>query len=325
MADTWQSRMGTVEVEAEPTPDRARAIALLRVQNHTVEKMNLSKGKDQRAFAVEMLMLGIIANELRKIPPDVYKAAQEQVKKDDVSPQLKANKPPAPSVPEDINFKTLQAALNHSLEAKTPEEALDRLITFQDLGAQWVTKDQSSDNPLDIQRIAAIREFTDWAIEQSQELNKAMAGDAYLKDIRGEATHGTEFQALTSKSAKEVQRRVVGRGTQGGLSEALRAAILIFTGPDYGYINPATMVDHAWLQSNKANAYTAQAFEGARGEHDDGQQEDAHVRARMDVETRMKEGAAHAGMMMETLKRLPVYKGTVYRGFTYTRKVSRTL
>jgi hypothetical protein len=125
-----------------------------------------------------------------------------------------------------------------------------------------------------------------------------------MDDVTESPSSKFPLQAITDRSVKSVESDIVGQGEQGGLTEAQRTAFRIFTGPDYGYINPATVVNRNWLQANKAGRYTKDAFVKPRGNADE---------AQLDKD-RMSEGVLHAGMLDRAMKQLPPYEGTVYRG-----------
>jgi hypothetical protein len=113
-----------------------------------------------------------------------------------------------------------------------------------------------------------------------------------------------------------MQADIAKLGDRSGLTEAERAAFLIFTGGDYGYINPATVVDRGWLKDNedvakkKGATGVGAGFINPRGRLDD----------KTMNEHRMKEGTLHAGMLQNAMQKLPVYEKTVYRGYATTLK-----
>jgi hypothetical protein len=150
-----------------------------------------------------------------------------------------------------------------------------------------------------------VRHLTGWATEQIQSKGKAEAGQIYLNAVLGTGT--APFAAITNDSVKGVKENVVGKGEQGGLTEAQLAAFRIFSGKDYGYINPSTTKNKKWLESNKAGGEPSKAFEDPR---DPTWGEGALDRLRMNFE-----GPVHAGMLQDALKSVPPYDGTVYRGW----------
>ncbi len=115
-----------------------------------------------------------------------------------------------------------------------------------------------------------------------------------------------------------------------GLTPAETAAIITFTVEDYAYINPATANNRAWMvAANPAadlidkphkspeemdalgKSLTASGVT-ARERLDERQQ---------DLKARTEEGALHAGMAMQGLLKMPVWRGQLFRGEVLTEAV----
>ena len=86
----------------------------------------------------------------------------------------------------------------------------------------------------------------------------------------------------------------LGAARKYGLNEAEILALRTYTAKDYTYINPATANAPGWMLSNNPGA--------------------------TDPKNLFAEGSLHAGVMMEALSKLPVKKGTTYRGARMTQE-----
>jgi NAD:arginine ADP-ribosyltransferase len=285
----WESLMG----KAEPTMDLKRAKALLRAKQQV-------EAKGSTATA-DLLTMVALAEDIRKIPNGMREEAATQLAQEAAAAQQTATPQDAP---EDLGIKHLRGAFRDYELAKTQQEVLERLNVFHLLAVDWVNSHRSSQNPLDVARVSALTELTEWAAEEMVLVAKEEAEQIYMDDVTASANSKFPLQAITNKSLTSVQGDIAGQGKQGGLTEAQRTAFRIFTGPDYGYINPATVVNRSWLESNKTGQYTKAGFVSPRGTADE---------AELDKD-RMSEGALHAGMLDRAMKQLPPYEGTVYRG-----------
>jgi hypothetical protein len=215
---------------------------------------------------------------------------------------------------EDQSDWTAAVEAFHKYEqSQTRTEVVERLNGFISAANNWVNSHSESKTKSDVERVKALSQLTDWAANESLQATKLQAEQIYVDDVTGSKASEFPLQAITNKSAKSVGDNVVGQtgpsvktasGETRGLTEAQRAAFRIFTGDDYGYINPATAVNLKWLNANKAQTGTKAAFEGTRVTANE---------AQMD-KSRMSEGALHAGMLERAMNELPPYKGTVYRG-----------
>lgn len=282
MTFIWERLMG----KAEPTVDLKRAKALLKVKQQ-IE----SKGSTSTA---DLLKLVALAEDIAKIPTKMREQAALELAQGE-APQ---------EVPEDFEIKHLRGAFRDYELAKTQPEVLERLNVFHLMAVDWVNSHRSSRKPVDVERVNALTELTDWAEQEMVAVSGAAAEQIYMDDVTASPDSKFPLQAITNQSVTSVQGNIVGQGKQSGLTEAQRAAFRIFTGPDYGYINPATVVNRSWLEANKKGQYTSAAFVNPRGTADE---------AELDKD-RMSEGALHAGMLDRAMKQLPPYDGTVYRG-----------
>ena len=158
---------------------------------------------------------------------------------------------------------------------------------FHLMTVDWLNSHRSSKKSIDVERVKALSELTDWAEKEMVAVSGAQAEQIYMDDVTASKASKFPLQAITKKSADSVQEKIVGTGERRGLTEAQRAAFRIFTGPDYGYINPATVVNRKWLEANKSGKYTGAAFVDPRGKADE---------AQLDKD-RMSEGTLHAGML----------------------------
>jgi hypothetical protein len=106
-----------------------------------------------------------------------------------------------------------------------------------------------------------------------------------------------------------------------GISPAELAAIQTYTAQDYLYINPATQNDPAWLRANypdlvdKPNK-TTEDWQQLRDQlAASGQTLDQRTTDRQkELKALREEGALHTGVALQGLLKMPVWKGTAYRG-----------
>jgi hypothetical protein len=112
-----------------------------------------------------------------------------------------------------------------------------------------------------------------------------------------------------------------------GLSAAELAAIQTYSVQDYRYINPATANDPAWLAKN----YPSLSDKPDKTMDDWGELQDELALKGQTLDQRMadrrgelttlrEEGGLHAGVAMQALLKMPVWKGTAYRGERITRQ-----
>ncbi len=273
--------------KTEPKMDLRRAKALLRMK--------------ERIDPADILKRLALAEEISKIPPEMIDQAFVQLAQEADGPQQES----APQgTADDLDFQQLRVAFRDYEVAKTQQEVLERLNVFHLKTVDWLNSHRSSKKPIDVERVGALSELTDWAEKEMVAVAGAQAEQIYMDDVTASGASKFPLQAITKKSANSVQDKIAGKGDQHGLTEAQRTAFRIFTGPDYGYINPATVVNRKWLEANKSGKYTGAAFVDPRGKGD---------KAQLDKD-RMSEGTLHAGMLDRAMKQLPPYKGTVYRG-----------
>ena len=108
-------------------------------------------------------------------------------------------------------------------------------------------------------------------------------------------------------------------GASLGLSPAETAAIMTFTAEDYMYINPATAHKASWMKSanpsliDKENKNSVEELDLEASFKVVSKEDQLSARAK-DLADRQQEGSLHAGMAIEAMKKLPVWKGKVYRG-----------
>lgn len=112
-----------------------------------------------------------------------------------------------------------------------------------------------------------------------------------------------------------------------GLSVAELAAIQVYSAQDYRYINPATANDAGWLKANHPDlADKDDKTLDEWGELQDqlaaeGQTLDQRMAdRRREFTTLREEGGLHTGMAMGGLRKMPVWRGTAYRGQRMDRK-----
>lgn len=134
----------------------------------------------------------------------------------------------------------------------------------------------------------------------------------------------TPEELLEAKQAGfDFKKSIRDNGAALGLSAAELAAIVTFTAEDYRYINPATANSRDWMVG--ANEADDKVDKKNRTETEDIELQQSLVAAGLTMQQRLaerkgeldeltSEGALHAGMATQGLLKLPVWKGTLYRG-----------
>jgi hypothetical protein len=134
----------------------------------------------------------------------------------------------------------------------------------------------------------------------------------------------TPEQVLAAKQAGyDFRKGLRDNGAALGLSPAEVGAIITFTAADYSYINPATANSRDWMIAANAAADKVDAPDKSGAEKIDlqlglkarGITMDQRLDERKkELAQRTQEGALHAGMAMQGLLKLPVWKGQLFRG-----------
>jgi hypothetical protein len=155
---------------------------------------------------------------------------------------------------------------------------------------------------------AECEEVEDLLAEAMKQRGVEEAKKAYLLQAQKKAD--PKYNPGNKFDLKELRTDVKGIGlkdaTKSGLSKAEVAAVKTFTGDDYRYINPAVanQKDKAekkgdWMDQNKPNSGSASDWKDKKRQM-------------------YEEGALHAGMMAEALKKLKTIQKTVFRGTRMT-------
>jgi hypothetical protein len=125
------------------------------------------------------------------------------------------------------------------------------------------------------------------------------------------------------QEAFDFKKSIRDNGAALGLSAAELAAIVTFTANDYLYINPATANSRDWMiganeahdKVDKKNRTETEDIELQQSLADAGVTMEQRLAERKhELDERTSEGALHAGMAMQGLLKLPVWKGSLYRG-----------
>jgi hypothetical protein len=200
-----------------------------------------------------------------------------------------------------------------------PKKKQKLLQTLERRASRWVNEHKGSDRQLDVDRSILLAKLVEQASFEQARSSKREAQKRYMGNVEkaGDAADYTSkdpderyaFKALTETSKDNVKQKKLdalrNKATtpnQYGLTDAEIAAIRIFTGSDFGYINPATKADPGWLESNKTG---------------DVGKEGGFTRGADDSDM-MSEGPVHVGVAMSGLRKLPVHGGDVYRGRAVT-------
>jgi hypothetical protein len=295
VADTGMRQQDKMDVNT--------AIVLLKIRTNVIGAMELlDPEEDKEAFHKAIAKLIRVTVRIDTMPPLVVQVARESIEREEAYYGKVA-----PPDMEDIEFEELQEVFAQYRQATTPEEIIGYLSTFHGLAATWVNK--YKDSSRNVERVGVVIQVRGYVEKQIVSSAEAQAEQIYLNAVLG--TGEIPLQTITNYSVDGVSRNVKGKGEQGGLSEAYIAAIRIFTGPDYGVINPTVARDNEWLQANKKRSDTGKAFEDIR---------DPTWGERALDRLRKKEGPLTAGFMHKGLLKLPVFPGTVYRAWGIDQK-----
>lgn len=150
---------------------------------------------------------------------------------------------------------------------------------------------------------------------------KRQAGNIYMNEGRQgnlkaltPAMRNQEFvgDAAGVKAAMAAGRQAAGEAL--GLSKAEQTAITVFTAQDYKYINPATANSRSWMLANRGNEGKVHGDTGPKKTNTRvaSQFEDAYMA------NRSEEGSLHAGLAMQGLAKIKIFKGLTYRGESFT-------
>jgi len=153
------------------------------------------------------------------------------------------------------------------------------------------TKKGAGSNPLqNLSHTAAFKDGSTLYGDRSSTADK-MKGGGKAKTKRDQLVAAGELGAVDAATTKAMDAAL------DSLSPAEHAAIHTYTGADYRYINPNT---------------------GGWGVGDFGAGKDSTVSADVGKANRQKfeEAGLHGGFMAEAFRKLPIWKGTTYRGIT---------
>jgi hypothetical protein len=319
-----------VDTWAQPKMDVNRAVLLIKMKNDLDARLpNLasqqdSSARDKQAFDIAILTYMRLLSRIGDIPSEVRKAAEGNIKREVAyASQSTTFKVEAPN-PEEIDFEELQTVFDQYLAADS-DAAIVPLNDWHGRAVNWINNYQKSSR--NGQRVKAVRDLIGWAEEQMKSQAKAKAGQIYVNAVLGRKG-ARPLDMVTTDSVKGVDENIAGKGEQGGLSEAHRAAIRLFTGDDFSYVNAATAVDEKRLkraQQAGKDDYKGKFYPDSRQSKAEkewrekaaktGDVPPAPMSEKQRTDKYMEEGALTAGMMAEAMEILKPYKGTVYRGF----------
>jgi hypothetical protein len=105
-----------------------------------------------------------------------------------------------------------------------------------------------------------------------------------------------------------------------GLTEAEVLAIRTYTADDYKYINPATANNMGWLgATNLSDQEKSSAVKDPLQPDKDADADAQSAKNTQKLKSLQQEGTLHAGVAMQGLAKMPVMKGTTYRGARATQ------
>lgn len=206
-------------------------------------------------------------------------------------------------------------------------ERLDLLCT------KWLNENGRSASRQDVARRRVVSALVDEVAAERAKRSAQQAQEKYLHDLSEsmparpgaapEAQH--PFAAATSDAVAGARKARADDGTyamlgsgarmfgnhaeadrhqarldlvrEKGLTPAEHAAITLYSGNDYKYVNAATTNSPSWMEEKKA------------------QNKDW---AQLDTKTLMEEGAVHSGVAMQGLAKLDPYLGMAFRGESMT-------
>lgn len=127
-------------------------------------------------------------------------------------------------------------------------------------------------------------------------------------DMHSRAQH-VMGQAKKGEGAKSTprQKQLAELMRVAGLTDAEVAAIMAYTASDYLYINPAIAKKPTWLDAQQDAIASAHKAKGRAPGH-------------MNQQQMREDAVTHAGVAMQGLAKMPVMKGTVYRGARMNRE-----
>ena len=188
--------------------------------------------------------------------------------------------------------------------AATGDKKLDAMHRFERLAMKWLNEHAAGADAFDRRRRAAVETLL---AEVDVELVAHARGQAqgrYMENIANAKGLGQPdpyaLQHITTfaqgQVTQEMEAEQEARRQELGLTVPEVAAIKIFTGDDYKYINPTTANSPTWLESNK-KAYGLQGTKAAYFE----------------------EGPLHTGVAMQGLAKFAPYDKPVYRGASFPK------
>jgi hypothetical protein len=187
--------------------------------------------------------------------------------------------------------------------AAAGEKKLLALHELERMSLKWINAHASSQDPLDRRRRPVVEALLEEIDAELVAHARTAAQDVYHGNIRnalGIGDHDPYALKQITGFAQDAAANPLSKGAEKyrqevGLTRPEVAAIQIFTGEDYKYINPTTANSSSWLEDSKAR----NALRGTD-------------------ELYFEEGTLHAGVAMQGLAKLKPWNKTVYRGASFT-------
>lgn len=231
-----------------------------------------------------------------------------------------------------------------------PAERENLLAKLDLLGTEWINTHPSGTGQNDARRPFIEKLLNEIPAERAA-LSKQQAQAVYVDNLR--AKKGTDGALGALSTTAKMGTKTPSKKSSGpwlsqaakldeqmkatGLSEAEIMSILVYSATDYKYINPIVANSRSWTRTQKGTEGMEGMTALADNEGTDQKTGDAlaldlpegkggpnvaHDKATaMSGSARqvVEEGALHAGIVMEALKKLTPYKGKTYRGERITR------
>jgi hypothetical protein len=184
------------------------------------------------------------------------------------------------------------------------EDKLDAMHRVEQLAMKWLNKHAGSADAFDRRRRAAVETVLTEVDAELLAHARERAQGRYMENIEnawGMAKPDPyALQQITGFSQTSVtdplKPEQEARRQELGLTVPEVAAIKIFTGEDYKYINPTTANNPAWLEGQKK----AHGLQGTSASY-------------------FEEGTLHAGVAMQGLAKFAPYNKPVYRGASFPK------
>jgi len=201
------------------------------------------------------------------------------------------------------SFAKLAKAVS-AYKAAGAEGKLDAMHRVESLALEWLNAHSAGADPFDRRRRAEVEALLAEIDAELVAHAREQAQGRYMENIENAwglaqpdpyaLQHITGFSQMQVTGSMKPEQETLRQEL--GLTVPEVAAIKIFTGQDYKYINPTTANNPAWLEGSK----TQNQLQGTN-------------------EALFEEGTLHAGVAMQGLAKIAPYDKPVYRGASFPK------